>query len=48
MQTGSFTLDISSVQGSIIHGRFVSTLYVHAPPATDCGASDTEQVTIDF
>jgi hypothetical protein len=48
MQTGSFTLDISTVQGSIVHGRFVSTLYVHAPPMIACGTGDIEQVTIDF
>jgi hypothetical protein len=36
------------MSASSVHGRFSSTLYIHAPPMADCGMGDTEQVTIDF
>jgi hypothetical protein len=50
--TGSFALDLTSVTragpGGSAHGTIALQTYVHAPPATDCGAGDVETVQIDF
>ncbi len=48
---GYFTLDLESVEaraGGVAHGSLDLTMNVHAPPATDCGPGDTEQVTLQF
>ena len=47
---GSFTLTLTSVDrtSGVAHGTLDLTLYVHAPPATDCGVSDVEGVEIAF
>jgi hypothetical protein len=51
--TGSFTLNLTSVTtasggGGVAHGTLTLTAYVHAPPATDCGVGDTEDIVFDF
>ena len=50
--TGSFTLTLTDVtdgaSGRAVHGTLDMTLYVHAPPMTDCGAVETETVTFTF
>jgi hypothetical protein len=48
---GSFTLnvtDVSKTTPPTVHGTLDMTLYVHAPPMTDCGASETESVSLTF
>jgi hypothetical protein len=48
---GSFTLnltDVSKTTPPTVHGTLDMTLYVHAPPMTDCGASETETVSLTF
>jgi len=48
---GSFTLnltDVSKRTPPTVHGTLDMTLYVHAPPATDCGPSETESVRLTF
>ena len=48
---GYFTLDLESVEaraGGVAHGSLDLVMNVHAPPATDCGAGDTEHVTLRF
>jgi hypothetical protein len=53
---GSFTLSLSSVNlssgdagnGGSAHGSLNATLYVHAPPDTDCGAGEIEDIAIAF
>jgi hypothetical protein len=48
---GSFTLnltDISKTTPPTVHGTLDMTLYVHAPPMTPCGPSETETVTLTF
>lgn len=49
---GSYTLTLTSVAlGSttgIAHGTLTVQAYVHAPPAEDCGAGDTETIAYDF
>jgi hypothetical protein len=50
--TGSFTLTLTDVSGApasrTAHGSLDMTLYVHAPPATDCGPGPTEDVRFTF
>lgn len=51
--TGSFTLDLTSVDiaeasTSVAHGTLDVVLYVHAPPLTDCGQRDVENVELRF
>jgi len=46
--TGSFTLTITDATTGVAHGTLDMTLYVHAPPATDCGASETEDAHFTF
>jgi hypothetical protein len=46
--TGSFTLTITDATTTVAHGTLDMTLYVHAPPATDCGASETEDAHFTF
>ncbi|HSZ81804.1 MAG TPA: hypothetical protein VLA14_05960 [Polyangia bacterium] len=48
---GSFTLSLTEVSKSTppaVHGTLDMTLYVHAPPMTDCGPSETEAVHVTF
>ncbi len=48
---GSFTLnltDVSKTTPPTVHGTLDMTLYVHAPPAMDCGPSETESVLLTF
>ena len=45
---GSFTLALSSVDATSAHGTLQLTQYIQAPPGTDCGAGDTETLTLDF
>jgi hypothetical protein len=52
--SGSFTLDLTSVQGAVggasgtAHGTLDLEMYVHAPPATDCGLGDNEKLEVVF
>ena len=48
--TGSFTMNITKVDeaGPVVHGTLDMTLYVHAPPMTDCGPDETEDVRFTF
>lgn len=52
--TGSFTLTLSSVDAAegdgngTAHGTLDLTMYVHAPPAVDCGAGDIEDAEFVF
>ena len=52
--SGSFALDITSAGGAgggalpEVHGSIDLQLEVHAPPATDCGPEDIENVTLTF
>jgi hypothetical protein len=46
--TGSFTLTLTSVDASGAHGNLVLTTYVLAPPATDCGIGNIEDISVDF
>jgi hypothetical protein len=48
---GYFALDLESVEaraGGVAHGSLDLAMNVHAPPATECGPGDTEQVTLQF
>jgi hypothetical protein len=48
---GSFTLNLTDVSKDTpptVHGTLDMTLYVHAPPMTDCGPSETETVNLTF
>ena len=48
---GYFTLDLESVEaraGGVAHGSLELEMNVRAPPATDCGPGDTEQVSLRF
>jgi hypothetical protein len=50
--TGSFTMKLTDVMaapsGTVAHGTLDMTLYVHAPPGTDCGIYPNEQVHAVF
>ena len=48
--TGSFALSLDSVDTTkgIAHGTLHVVTYVHAPPATDCGPGEIENVTLVF
>ena len=48
--SGSFTLTLTSVDAAsgTAHGTFDAVTYVHAPPTTDCGYDDVENVSIQF
>ncbi|HEY4105049.1 MAG TPA: hypothetical protein VGM44_14220 [Polyangiaceae bacterium] len=54
--TGNLTLTLSSLAlssadadgGGSAHGTLSATLYLHAPPNTDCGAGELEDATIVF
>jgi hypothetical protein len=49
--TGSFTLKVTEVSkdaSPVAHGTLDMTLYVHAPPMTDCGPDETEEVLFSF
>jgi hypothetical protein len=49
--TGSFTLTLNEVSNGAsfaAHGTLDLTLYVHAPPATDCGPDETEDAHFTF
>jgi hypothetical protein len=48
---GSFTLNLTDVSKDTppaVHGTLDMTLYVHAPPMTDCGPDQTEAVHLTF
>jgi hypothetical protein len=51
---GSFSLDVThlgvagAAGASEVHGSLSLLLYVHAPPKTDCGPGDVEQVDLSF
>jgi hypothetical protein len=49
---GSFTLTLTSVDSSSgargAHGNLVLTTYVLAPPATDCGIGNIEDISVAF
>lgn len=47
---GSFTLTLTSVDAAsgVAHGTLTLLAYVHAPPQTDCGFDDDENVSIQF
>lgn len=53
---GNFTLTLSSLAlssadangGGSAHGTLNATLYLHAPPSTDCGAGELENAVIVF
>jgi hypothetical protein len=52
--TGSFTLAVEAAETSpdasspTLHGTLDLVLYVHAPPAIDCGPHDVENVEVRF
>ena len=50
--TGSFTLTLTSVDTSSgardAHGNLMLTTYVLAPPATDCGIGNIEDISVAF
>jgi hypothetical protein len=51
--SGNFTLTLTSVDVADggtgqAHGTLDLTTNVHAPPGTDCGVGDTEEVVFDF
>jgi len=52
--TGSFTLTLTSPANAkepalfVPHGTLSVTQYVKAPPDTDCGPADTEQIDVTF
>lgn len=39
--------DIDPIAG-VVHGTLELTMYVQAPPATDCGIGDLENIVVDF
>jgi len=47
---GSFTLALTSVDtaSGSAHGTLDVVAYVHAPPTTDCGFDDVENISIQF
>jgi hypothetical protein len=53
---GDVTLTLTSVtltsadatSGGAVHGSLSATLYVHAPPATECGPGDLENAVLVF
>jgi hypothetical protein len=47
---GSFTLTLDSIDtaAATVHGTLDVVAYVHAPPATDCGYDDLEDISIRF
>ena len=45
---GSFTVDLDADGGADLHGVLTVVLYVHAPPLTDCGPLDVENVEAEF
>jgi hypothetical protein len=46
--TGSFTLELASVDGDAPHGHITIVQYVHAVEDTVCGTADTETVDAVF
>jgi hypothetical protein len=48
--TGSFSLALSTVDTAqgVVHGTLDLVTYLHAPPLTDCGHGDIENIAIDF
>jgi hypothetical protein len=47
---GSFTLTLTSldVASGTAHGTISMTMFVHAPPAVDCGPGNEEDVLFTF